>query len=443
MSKFIITILAGAAAASTGLHSLCFAADATMPLAPRQSLVKDRKYFASSGAHYLVLQPDGNLVVYNSANKKVWGLDQAVPNVKAAAMKVEPDGNFVAYGPGNKYLWSAVTKNPDPRAWVDLTPSGALQLVSDRQGVMWSSDGKTAPAFNRGAACQPYEPWAQCVALASPKMRIMATKAVTPSAMAAVKQIYTDMSSRFKPAYPKNKFDGFIVYMTNGEPWSQLNGMGPIGPDLGANNSGDELRGGAAEDYVWLSEQMICKTGVKTRGDKDKTTRTFDQVVHEFGHSIDKNFGLTARIQKLHANSKQPAEEFAWDVQHWFSAPAGNMAPPEKAFLGEIFTAQKTFSCNTYSAAPATPSLPAAGTYMWTNDGKNVGIVTLNPNGTCLNVNGSFRQTGVWKVTDAAKRELNLNWNNGTFIDTLVLSADSKQLEGKNQKGNEVKGVRR
>jgi hypothetical protein len=124
--------------------------------------------------------------------------------------------------------------------------------------------------------------------------------------------------------------------------------MGPIGPDLGANNTGDELRGGAANDYIWISEQMICKTGVKTRGAKDKTARTLDQVVHEFAHSIDGNFGLGSRIKQLHATSNAPGEDFAWDVQHWFGTPTGNMSDAERKLVGEIFSQQKTFSCAAY-----------------------------------------------------------------------------------------------
>jgi len=322
------------------------AQDGTMPLSPRQAMVKGRKYLSASRGHYLIFQPDGNLVVFTAAAKKVWGLDQVKPNVKAQTIQMGADGNFVVSGPNNQFIWSALSKDPDPRAWVDLTPAGALQVVSDRGGVLWSSDGKLTPV--RSAGCTPYDRWTQCVAIPNPKIKIMATKAVSQSAITLVKQIYTDMTAFLKPQYPKNKFDGFIVYITNGEPWAQLNGMGPIGPDLGAGNSGDELRGGAARDYLWLSEQMICKTGVKTRGKKDTSARTFDQVIHEFAHSIESNFGLSDRVKKVHARSSAPAEDFAWDIQHWFSAPAGNMTDAERAFVGEIFAKQKVYSCTAY-----------------------------------------------------------------------------------------------
>jgi hypothetical protein len=331
------------------------AQDGTMPLSPRQNLIKGRKYVAADGLHHLVFQPDGNLVVYDSARKKVWGLDAVVPNIKAQKVQVGEDGNLIATGPNNQFLWSALSENPDPRAWIDLTPSGVLQLVSDRRGILWASDGQQLGRRPRNApaTCVPYERLAQCVPLAQPRMKIMATKAVSPSAIALVKQIYSDMAASLTTAYPWNKLDGVIVYMTNGEPWPQLRGIGPIGPDLGANNTGDEIRGGATKDYLWITEQMICKTGVKTRGAKDTVTRTVDQVVHEFAHTIEANYGFHERAKVAFPELKPDGEAFAWAVQRWYQAPVTAVAPfsvGQEAFMRRIFVVSpKTYSCAGYT----------------------------------------------------------------------------------------------
>lgn len=65
--------------------------------------------------------------------------------------------------------------------------------------------------------------------------------------------------------------------------------------------TGDFLRGGASPDFLWISEQMMCKTGVATRNatkaNTDNAVRTVDQVVHEFGHSIDYNYGLSEAMK--------------------------------------------------------------------------------------------------------------------------------------------------
>jgi len=328
------------------------AQDGTMPLSPRQVLVKGRKYRAAAGGHYLTFQADGNLVVSNGAGQKVWGLDQVVKNIKAQTVQVGDDGNLVARGPNNQFLWSALSANPDPRGWVDLTPAGVLQVGSDRRGVQWASDGKLSPPRPLGPTCAPYERLATCVTIANPKIKIMATKAVSPSALALVKQIYTDMTAFLQPRLAKNTLDGFVVYLTNDEPWAQLKGMGPIGPDIGANDSGAELRGGAARDYLWITEEMICKTGVKTRGPKDKEARTFDQVIHEFAHSIEANYGFSDRVRATFPQANPMSEAFAWATQAWFSVPAGALGhaltDAEKKFMSEIFTKQKTYACAAY-----------------------------------------------------------------------------------------------
>lgn len=49
----------------------------------------------------------------------------------------------------------------------------------------------------------------------------------------------------------------------------------------------------------------------------------------------------------------------------------------------------------------------------------------------------------VWVLSDAAKRQFTLNWNNGRYIDTLVLAEDAKTIEGGNQGNDKIKGVRK
>ena len=190
---------------------------------------------------------------------------------------------------------------------------------------------------------------------------IMGSRAVTQSAMDAVAYIYTEMTKRFTPKYPKNKFDGYIIYMTNGEPWSELSNLAPIGTmmiDKNGVNIGDELRGGTSPNYLWISEQMICKKGVKTRNDafaagtraeRDDTERTFDQVIHEFGHAIDFKFGLRARILAVYNGGWDPVEQFPWSIQHWFGAPSGTLSTSENSFIGEIFSSKTTFPSDIYS----------------------------------------------------------------------------------------------
>ena len=102
---------------------------------------------------------------------------------------------------------------------------------------------------------------------------------------------------------------------------------------------------------------MICKTGVKTRNDafaagrratRDDVVRTFDQVIHEFGHAIAFAYDLEDRILREYAGGWNPDEQFPWSIQYWFGAPGGTLSEDEQKFIGEIFSSSMTFSCDEY-----------------------------------------------------------------------------------------------
>ena len=212
--------------------------------------------------------------------------------------------------------------------------------------------------------CLPDSGWAYCRKLEEPKITIIGYRTVSQSAMEIVEKIYTEITKRFKPEYPKDKFDGYVIYVTNKGPWTELSSLAPIGtfwevdPKTGVNE-GDELRGGAGADYLWIDEQMICKRGVQTRIDAfnagtraelDDVERTFDQVIHEFGHAIDFRYGLGDRIEKEYKDKGTwtTVEQFPYSIQYWFGAPSGTLSDSERAFMSEIFESSTTFSCDDY-----------------------------------------------------------------------------------------------
>jgi hypothetical protein len=55
-------------------------------------------------------------------------------------------------------------------------------------------------------------------------------------------------------------------------------------------------------------------------------------------------------------------------------------------------------------------------------------------------MNGS--PTSHWTCVDAARGVIVVSWASGKYVDTLVLSADGRSLEGKNQYGHRVWGKR-
>jgi WD40 repeat protein len=118
------------------------------PLSTGHTIVQGQKYDSPSGDHYLIFQPDGNVVVYTAADQYVWGLQSETDKyAEAQSVKMQEDGNFVIRGANDEYIWSALDENPDASAFLTLTPQGVLQLVSGDTGkILWASDGDLAAA---------------------------------------------------------------------------------------------------------------------------------------------------------------------------------------------------------------------------------------------------------------------------------------------------------
>ena len=348
-------------------------AQKTLPLASGQTMERNVRYTSATGGHYLIFQPDGNLAVYTAANGFVWGLNTVSPQFsRAARVVMQADGNLTVFDAKNQWVWSALTANPTPGSVAQIAPSGALQLVSRDGAVRWASDGKLAAAPRTAAAapppaaapansppaagsCAPLPKWPKCVTIGSPDLRVYGSPTTSASALTNVAKIYREMTSRLRPKYPASKFDGFRAYVTNRETQAQLAALPEIAefaPDPSGPNSKIQLQGGANARMLWISEQMICKTGVVSRGPSDKEKREFDQVVHEFGHSIDGTFGLRQRINAMYTAQETAgfpaAERFPWTIQRYFSTPAGSNSPKEQALLNDLFTGPTSFSCADY-----------------------------------------------------------------------------------------------
>ncbi|HAC16506.1 MAG TPA: hypothetical protein DCE78_11270, partial [Bacteroidetes bacterium] len=215
--------------------------------------------------------------------------------------------------------------------------------------------------------CLPEPGWAHCRMISDPSIKILGTAATSQSAMENVKHVYIEMIRLLRPEYPASKLDGYIVYLTNDEPWSELADLPPVGTMMGfeadGTPRGDELRGGAGMNYLWITEMMICKEGVATRNQayeegrrssRDNEYREFDEVVHEFGHTIDFRFGLRERILSFYAGGWNPVEQFPWNIQYWFGTPEGVLSPPELLFMEELFSERLSFTCENYDSNTVT-----------------------------------------------------------------------------------------
>jgi predicted heme/steroid binding protein len=74
------------------------------------SLLQDRNLFARNGQHYLRVQGDGNLVLYDKANHVLWESgSQTARGVAPFHLDMQPDGNLVLYDSKGKAVWATAT----------------------------------------------------------------------------------------------------------------------------------------------------------------------------------------------------------------------------------------------------------------------------------------------------------------------------------------------
>lgn len=84
----------------------------------------------------LILQSDGNLVLYDSMNRVLWS--SGTFGLPVAYLAIQSDGNLVMYNANNQPLWNTVTFGHGPSQLI-MQADGNLVLYTASGGVTWSS----------------------------------------------------------------------------------------------------------------------------------------------------------------------------------------------------------------------------------------------------------------------------------------------------------------
>ncbi|MGW7459229.1 FG-GAP-like repeat-containing protein [Streptomyces sp. NPDC054797] len=99
----------------------------------------------SSGNSKLLMQADGNLVLYTKDDKPIWAT--ATNKNPGATARMQSDGNFVVYAAdGKTALWS--TKTSTPSSYAVLQPRGVLVLYTASGQSLWTSGTQSRPDYN-------------------------------------------------------------------------------------------------------------------------------------------------------------------------------------------------------------------------------------------------------------------------------------------------------
>lgn len=101
-----------------------------------QSLTVGQSITSTNGSYHLILQADGNLVLYNSANKALWS--SRTNDKPVSTVNMQPDGNFVAYDTAGHHYWDTHTNN-HPGSIVMLQDNGQLVIYDAYSHNLWSA----------------------------------------------------------------------------------------------------------------------------------------------------------------------------------------------------------------------------------------------------------------------------------------------------------------
>ncbi|OWA54104.1 hypothetical protein BV898_18521 [Hypsibius exemplaris] len=111
-------------------------------LADGEQLAKNQSIQSANQAFQLIMQSDGNLVLYRKRDAKaLWKSGTDKDNERYMFATMEVGGNFVIYGStgqGRGAKWSSNT-NGNPNAVLSLQSNGNLVLYTATGRVLWST----------------------------------------------------------------------------------------------------------------------------------------------------------------------------------------------------------------------------------------------------------------------------------------------------------------
>ncbi|WP_375562229.1 CAP domain-containing protein [Bernardetia sp. OM2101] len=111
------------------------------------SMITNQRIYSPNKQHYLVMQSDGNLVVYTKNDKPTWATD-TYGKGNGCRLDMQNDGHLVIYNASNRAIWASGTHSSRnakyaQREWKPVkmvfTNGGFVTLISTTGKVVWTS----------------------------------------------------------------------------------------------------------------------------------------------------------------------------------------------------------------------------------------------------------------------------------------------------------------
>jgi lysophospholipase L1-like esterase len=101
----------------------------------RLAAASDQFLRSADGRYRLVMQHDGNLVLYGPSGHALWASNTA--GRSADHLRMQGDGNLVIYGPGDSLVWASDTAG-HPNSFLTVQNDGNVVIYSNGQAT-WST----------------------------------------------------------------------------------------------------------------------------------------------------------------------------------------------------------------------------------------------------------------------------------------------------------------
>lgn len=99
--------------------------------------VTGQQLVSNDGVYSLILQNDGNLIMYNGSGTNIWQSGTVGQGIAPYRALMESTGNFVVYDSQNTKLWETKTSTSDSSL---LLENGVFKILDSSNKMLWISD---------------------------------------------------------------------------------------------------------------------------------------------------------------------------------------------------------------------------------------------------------------------------------------------------------------
>lgn len=209
------------------------------------------------GLSQLIMQPNGNLVLYREGEVR-WASNSSVSMPGPTAVVMQADGSLVVYDTDAQPRWQLGAAD-SPGAYLAVQNDGTLVLYGSDAQVLWASDSAEALAFNSATECGVIEPnqglkRQESVFSCDGRFRLAMQNDGTLVLRSAAGVLWSSPTSGSAASVAIMQGDGnFVLYDPNAKPVWHTQTFGSVGAKMRLQDDGNLVIYAADGALLWDS----------------------------------------------------------------------------------------------------------------------------------------------------------------------------------------------